>query len=657
VGGPSDPPDVPGPLRIPDDERVGAERIYGALRRSALSAGTEFWAREARARVRWMRPFTRTLDWEPPFARWFPDGELNASDNCLDRHVGHDAEERVAYHWEGEPGDRRSVTFGALLREVESVAAGLRDRGFGPSDCAAIYLPMVPELPVAMLALARLGIPFSVIFSGFSAAALRERILDIGARLVFTADGGHRRGRILPLKSTVDEALAGDATPRTVVVVRRTGESVPSVEHRDVEYADLLRTGGPPCPPTPLASTHPLFSLYSSGTTGRPKGISHGTGGYLTHVISTMRWVFDPRPDDVFWCAADIGWVTGHSYVVFAPLALGTTGVLYEGAFDHPSPERFWEIAERYRVSILHTSPTALRSLRKNVPDPRRGHDLGALRLLGTVGEAINPAVWRWYFDAVGDGRCPIVDTWWQTETGGMMVSPAPGIALIPLKPGSATLPLPGIDVDVVSASGEPAPPGSKGFVVVRRPWPGMLLTLRGDDDRYRSTYWGRFPGLYYTGDFGIRDEDGYLWFLGRADEVLKVSGHRLGTIEIEHALLSHPGVAEAAVCGRADATRGEVPVAFVVLKPGLGSSAPSGGALRDRVGEEIGHIARPEEVVFVRSLPKTRSGKIMRRVVRAVAEGREDLGDVSTLEDGASVEEILRAVQELRRQLGGAGP
>jgi acetyl-CoA synthetase len=515
---------------------------------------------------------------------------------------------------------------------------------------------MVPELPVTMLALARIGMPFTVVFSGFSAPALRGRIEDAGARLVITADGGYRRGKVVPLKATVDAAVEG-RPGTTTAVVRRTGAEVSWHAGRDVEFADLLRPAAPAAPAQGFPSTHPLFSLYSSGTTGRPKPILHGSGGYLTQVVATMRWVFDPTPEDVYWCAADIGWVTGHSYIVFAPLALGVTGILYEGAFDTPTPDRIFAMIERYRATILHTSPTALRALRKSVPHPSAGRDLGSLRLLGTVGEAINPSVWAWYRDEVGGGRCPIVDTWWQTETGGMMVSPCPGIALVPLKPGSATYPLPGIEVEVVTETGARAPDDTKGFVVVERPWPGMLLTLKGDDDRYRSAYWQKFPGRYYTGDFGVRDPEGYLWFLGRADEVLKVAGHRLGTIEIEDALLAVPGVAEAAVCGKDDAAKGEVPMAFVVLRPGVVENAAKAEALKDSVADAIGKIARPETVVFVRTLPKTRSGKIMRRVVRAVVEGVTDVGDLSTLEDEASVEEVREALKEFRTQLRGDPP
>ncbi len=647
----SEPPEgAPGALPI--GERVWPIERYRALHRRSIEDPLRFWEEVARDVVRWRRPFTRVLDWDPPFARWFPDGELNVAENCLDRHATGGARNRVAYYWEGEPGDRRTISYADLLSEVNRLAGALKARGFGPKDYAAVYLPMIPELPVVLLALARLGIPFTTVFSGFSAPALAERVADLGARLLFTADGGYRRGHIVPLKAIADEALRSAPGVETVVVVRRTGADVPWQEGRDVPYDGLLAEGPGRAEPVAVASDHLLFLLYSSGTTGTPKAIAHGSGGYLVHVAATMRWVFDPLPADVYWCAADVGWVTGHSYIIFGPLVNGLTSVLYEGAFDHPSPDRLFSLIERYGVSILYTSPTALRALRRHGDAPAARHDLSSLRLLGSVGEAINPSVWRWYFDIVGGGRCPIVDTWWQTETGGILISPAAGLGLVPLKPGSATLPLPGIDADVVEEDGRPAAVGQKGYVVIRRPWPGMLLGIHGNPGRYAAAYWSRFPGLYYAGDFGMRDADGYFWFLGRADEVLKVAGHRLGTIEIEDALLGHPAVAEAAVCGQSDPVKGEVPVAFVVLRTGQVPTAPLAQELAEHVAGRIGKIARPAAVHFVRLLPKTRSGKIMRRVVRAVAEGRAEVGDVSTLEDGASVEEVRRATAELAGEL-----
>ena len=613
-----------------------------------------FWGKVAREVVRWEEPFTEVLDWKPPFARWFPDGRLNVSANCLDRHQTTAARHRVAYYWEGEFGERSAISYDDLYREVNRLASALSRRGFGPNDYAAIYLPMIPELPVTMLALARLGIPFTTVFSGFSASALADRIRGLNARLLFTADGGYRRGQIVPLKTIADDAVAAAPSVETVVVARRTRQEVPLHPKRDVEWAALVGEGDRFIAPRPVPSDHLLFLLYSSGTTGVPKAIAHSTGGYLVHVTATMQWVFDPRPEEIFWCAADVGWVTGHSYIVFGPLSLGVTSLLYEGAYDFPKPDRLWEMISRYRVNILHTSPTALRALRRSGDHHVLAHDLTSLRLLGTVGEAINPTVWSWYYSTVGGGRCPVVDTWWQTETGGMMVSPAPGLATVPLKPGSATLPLPGIDADVVDESGERAAPGQKGYVVIRQPWPGMLLGIHGNPDRYRAAYWSKFPGMYYAGDWAVRDDDGYFWFLGRADEVLKVAGHRLGTIEIEDALLAYPGIAEAAVCGVPDEVKGEVPIAFVVVRTGTSPTMTLGDQLIDHVSAKIGKIARPERVHFVRMLPKTRSGKIMRRVVRAVAEGRTEVGDLTTLEDGASVDEIQRALKEFAHELRG---
>ena len=638
---------------LPVEERYWTTERYREAHRASLVDPAAFWAGIAREFVRWETPFARALDWDPPFARWFPDGRLNASDNCLDRHLAGATRHRVAYYWEGEPGDRRTISYDDLYREVNRLASALAKRGLGPKDFAAVYMPMVPELPVVLLALARLGIPFTTVFSGFSAAALAERMNGVKARILFTADGGYRRGHVVPLKTIADEALAQAPSVETVVVTRRTHDDVPMQAHRDLEWATVLHEGGRYQPPVPVASDHLLYLLYSSGTTGVPKAIAHGTGGYLVHVAATMRWIFDPGPSDVYWCAADVGWVTGHSYIIFGPLATGATSLLYEGAFDHPHPDRLWEMVERYHVSVLYTSPTALRALRRHGDEFATRHDLTSLRLLGTVGEAINPEVWRWYFETIGGRRCPIVDTWWQTETGGVMVAPAPGLGLVPLKPGSATLPLPGIDVDVVQEDGSPAPPGTKGFVVVRRPWPGMLLGVHGDPERYRAAYWTRFPGAYYAGDFAVKDGDGYLWFLGRADEVLKVAGHRLGTIEIEDAILGYPGVAEAAVCGVADEVKGEVPIAFVVLRSGAHPSATLTDGILEHVVERIGKIARPERVHFVRKLPKTRSGKIMRRVVKAVAEGRTDLGDVTTLEDEASVDEVQQAMHLFLHEVG----
>ena len=637
---------------LPFDARYWPTERYLSIHRQSVKDVAAFWEPIARDLVRWQRPFTTTVEGSFPHVRWFPDGRLNLAENCLDRHLDGATRNKVALYWEGEDGATRTLSYEDLSREVQRFAGALAARGFSSKDYAALYLPMVPELPISMLALARLGIPFTTVFSGFSAAALSERIRRIGARLLITADGGYRRGGVVALKSIADEALQEAPTVERTVVVRRTGSEIDLRDGRDLLWEDLARERHARVPAVGLPSDHPLFLLYSSGTTGHPKAIVHGTGGYLVHTLATMRWVFDARPEDVYWCAADIGWVTGHSYIVFGPLALGLTSVLYEGALDYPEPDRLWSMIERYRASILYTSPTALRGLRTHGDDAVLSHDLSSLRILGTVGEAINPAVWEWYYDVVGKRRCPIVDTWWQTETGGIMISTAPGLGLVPMKPGSATFPLPGIDADVVNEHGAPAAPGEKGFAVVYQPWPGMLLGLHGEEDRFLAGYWTRFPGAYYAGDYAVRDADGYFWFLGRADEVLKVAGHRLGTIEIEDAILSYPGVAEAAVCGRSDPIKGEVPVAFVVLKRGHEADAHLAESVAAHVSALIGKIARPEEVHLVRRLPKTRSGKIMRRVVKAVSEGRSDVGDVSTLEDGATVEEVRDAVARFSAEL-----
>ncbi|MCI4364381.1 MAG: acetate--CoA ligase [Thermoplasmata archaeon] len=643
------------PDRLPFDRRFTPSGAYAQLRSAAEANPEEFWAAVSRRELFWSRPFTTTLGGTPPEYRWFEGGELNAAVNCVERHLAGSSAHRVAYYWEGEDGARRTLSYADLGREVRTLASSLAEQGFGPEDRAALYLPMVPELPVAMLALAYLGIPFTVVFSGFASEALAHRIQDLGARLLFTADGGYRRGRVVPLKEIADRAVAQCPRVDTVVVVRRTHLEVPTSSVRERDWGELLARHAPRVPAREVSSEHPLFLLYSSGTTGLPKGIIHGTGGYLTQVAATTRWVFDPGPNDVLWCAADIGWVTGHSYIVFGPLALGATSVLYEGALDHPSPHRFYEILERYGVTELYTSPTALRSLRRHGDEPARSHRLGRLRLLGSVGEPINPSVWEWYFRVIGQGRCPIVDTWWQTETGGILVSPAPSLDGRPLKPGSATLPLPGIDVAVFREDGRPAAVGERGFAVVRRPWPGMLLGLWDDPERYRSAYWGRFPGVYYTGDYAVQDSDGYLWFLGRADEVLKVAGHRLGTAEIESALLQHPAVAEAAVCSEPDPVKGSRPFAVVVLKPGIEAGPGLAEELASGVGERVGKFARPERVLFVAMLPRTRSGKIMRRVVQAVVLQGDSVGDVSTLEDEASVEEVRQGVARLAAELAAA--
>ena len=602
------------------------------LRESAAEDYVSFWEGQAR-KLEWSRPWDRALDWDPPRARWFEGGELNASANALDAHRGISG--RAAILWEGEDGTERRITYGGLLRTVERLAGALESLGVRRGDRVAIYLPMVPELPAAMLACARIGAAHAVVFSGFSAASLRSRVADSGARVLVTADGGYRRGRVVPLKEIADEAVSGLGV--RCVVVRRTGAGV-RMGPGDAWWDDLLE-GAPAAPAAPVPSSHPLFILYTSGTTGRPKGVVHGTGGYLTHVASTFRWAFGPGDRDVYYCTADIGWVTGHSYVAYAPLVCGATQVVYEGAPDHPGPSRTWEILEKSGVSVFYTTPPALRMLARSAPPPS-SYGLSGLRLLGSVGEPINPSVWEWYRDEVGGSRCPVVDTWWQTETGGMMISDLPGIEDPDPVPGWAGRAVPGVDVGVVGADGRPAPPGERGHLVVRRPWPGMLLGLWGDEGRYREAYWSRFPGAYHAGDHAVMDGEGRVRLLGRSDDVLKVAGHRIGTAELEGCLVSHPGVAEAAVCGIPDETRGQAIAAFVVPR----GAPPPPGELEGLVRREVGPIAVPSAVFHVQSLPKTRSGKILRRLLQAMATGG-DLGDTSTLEDPGAVGDVRGAL------------
>ncbi len=628
-----------------------------ALNRSALEDPNRFWAPVA-DELHWFErsgPLFEPTE-SPPYGRWFPQWTSNLAYNCLDRWRGTPRWHRVAFHWEGEPGDRRALTYAELHRESERFAAGLRAAGVGAGDRVTLYLPMVPELPIAMLATARIGAIHSVVFGGFAASALAERVRDSGSRLVVTADGGWRRGKVVELKRTVDEALRSTPSVEKVVVVRRTGQPVASDRDRDVDYADFLRLGRGPVAPVPRTGSQPTYILYTSGTTGRPKGAVHGTGGYMLWSYYTMRSVFGLGDADLYWCTADIGWVTGHTYVVYGPLLTGATSLLYEGAPDSPKPDRWWDLIERHGVTVLYTSPTAIRSAMKHGDPWPRAHDLSSLRLLGTVGEPINPEAWHWYFREIGGGRCPIVDTWWQTETGGILISPQPGLAAFPLKPGSATLPLPGVDAAVVDEQGRPLPPNEKGLIVLRRPWPGVFLTLWGDEERYREVYFRRFPGAYYPADFCLVDDDGYFWLLGRADEVLKVAGHRISTTEIEDALITHPAVAESAVIGRHDDLRGESPVACVILRPGHAPSPTLRQELADRVRATVGAVAVPSAIYFVEKVPKTRSAKIMRRLIRDVVEERP-LGDTSTLEDETSIEEARRAYEELKRELARPPP
>jgi acetyl-CoA synthetase len=596
-----------------------------------------WWEREAE-RLSWFERWHTAHTWNEPFAEWFAGGKLNVTVNCLDRHVDAGGGDKVAYLVEGEPGDRRAITYAELLADVCRFANGLRSLGIGKGDRVTIYLPMIPELPIAMLACARIGAIHSVVFGGFSADALVDRIEDQQAVCVITADGGNRRGAVSPLKPAADDALARSPSVEHCVVVRRTGNEV-AWHERDVWYHDLIAEQPETCEPERMDAEDPLFILYTSGTTAKPKGIVHTTGGYLVAASTTHRLVFDIKPDDVYWCAADCGWVTGHTYIVYGPLANHTTGILYEGTPDTPDKDRFWDIIERYRASILYTAPTAIRTFMKWGPEYPAKHDLSSLRLLGSVGEPINPEAWMWYFEHIGGERCPIVDTWWQTETGSILISPLPGIST--LKPGSANRPLPGIAAEVVDERGARVEAGTGGgYITLTRPWPSMLRGIWGDEQRYRDTYWSKFPGRYFPGDGCREDADGDLWFMGRVDDVMNVSGHRISTTEVESALVDHPSVAEAAVVGKNDAETGQAIFAYVIARAGNEPSDALTAQLREHVATKIGKIARPKQVMFVPDLPKTRSGKIMRRLLRDVAESRA-LGDVTTLADPGIVEEI----------------
>ena len=608
----------------------GAERLE-QIRRDAARDPQAFWAGIA-AELHWFEPWQSVLDWSPPFAKWFVGGTTNLCYNCLDRHLGTWRRNKAAIIWEGEPGDSRVLTYADLQREVTRFANVLRGLGVQAGDRVGLYLPMIPELAIAMLACARIGATHSVVFGGFSAEALRDRLNDAQAKVVVTADGGYRRGAIVPLKASVDEALHQAPSVERVVVVSRTGQTVPMLEGRDLWWNELMDEASDVGECAPLDAEHPLFILYTSGTTGQPKGVVHTTGGYMVHTYITSKWVFDLKDEDTFFCTADVGWVTGHSYVLYGPLANGATTVMYEGAPNWPQPDRLWQIIDKYGVSILYTAPTAIRSFMKWGSEWPRKHRLDRLRLLGSVGEPINPEAWMWYRREIGKDRCPIVDTWWQTETGGIMITPLPGVT--PTTPGSATRPFPGIDVDIMTRDGQPVGPNQGGFLVIRRPWPGMLRTIYGDPDRYVQSYWSQIDGVYFTGDGARRDEDGYYWIMGRIDDVVNVSGHRLGTMEVESALVSHPAVAEAAVVGRPDDLKGQAIAAFVSLEAGHTWSKELEKELRDHVAREIGAFARPDDLRHAEALPKTRSGKIMRRLLRDIASGKETVGDTTTLED-----------------------
>jgi acetyl-CoA synthetase len=630
--------------RFPPAPEFAAQAQAGQSLYAAGSDWKAFWEEQARS-LEWISPWTDVLEWDPPHARWFVNGKLNASANCLDRHLSSARRNKAALIWEGEPGEQRVLTYWDLAREVGRCANALKGLGIRRGDRVAIYLPMIPEAVVAMLACARIGAVHSVVFGGFSAESLRERINDAQAVAVITADGGYRRGQVLPLKRFTDDAISQCPSIRHCIVVRRVGAEAfaPMQEGRDHWWHRLLDEASARCEPEAMDAEDLLFILYTSGTTGQPKGIVHTTGGYLTQVSSTTRYVFDLREEDVFWCTADVGWVTGHSYVVYGPLSLGATVVMYEGAPDWPERDRFWSIVERYGVSVLYTAPTAIRAFMKwGIEHPRR-HDLSTLRLLGSVGEPINPEAWMWYREHIGGGRCPIVDTWWQTETGGIMITPLPGVTTT--KPGSATVPFPGISAELVDNSGKRLEKGG-GFLTLTEPWPGMLRTIYGDDERYRNTYWSRFPGRYFAGDGAKLDDDGYWWILGRVDDVLNVAGHRIGTMEVESALVDHPSVAEAAVVGKSHELKGQAIAAFVTLKEGSRATAGLKDDLKEHVVKKIGAIARPDDILFSADLPKTRSGKIMRRLLKDIAEGRA-LGDTTTLADPAVVNRLKEMYED----------
>jgi acetyl-CoA synthetase len=619
----------------------------------ALKNPEAFWAEKAKA-IDWFKPFSQVLDdSNPPFFKWFPDGELNIAYNALDRHIKSNRKNKLAYIWEGEMGEVKTYTYYQLYREVNKLAKALKDYGVKKGDRVAVFLPVIPELPISLLATARIGGVHAVVFSGFSAEALADRVNDCGAKILITADGSFRRGKTVAIKDTADRAIPIMPGIEKVIVVKRTGQPVQMKEGRDVWYSDALAHAGANVyvEPESMKSTDPLFILYTSGTTGKPKGVQHGIGGYLVWAYWTLKWAFDPTDEDIYWCVADIGWITGHTYNVYAPLSMGITTFLFEGTPDYPAQDRWWDMIERHGITILYGTPTAVRMFMKFGEDWINKHDLSTLRLLGTVGEPINPEAWKWYYRVIGKEKLPIIDTWWQTETGGFMISPTTGIELTPLKPGSATMPLPGINVDIYDEKGQPLAAGNKGVLVIKSPWPGMLMTLWKDPDRYKQAYFGRWPGVYVSGDYAIRDPDGYFWLLGRADEVLKVAGHRIGTVELESALVAHPAVSEAAVMGKEDAVKGEVPVAFVTLRTGFQPSDELRAELVKHVRTTIGPIATPEAIVMVNKLPKTRSGKIMRRLLKAVLSGTP-LGDTSTIEDEGSIEDIKATYEELRKQL-----
>ncbi len=633
-----------------DSYDIGLGHSDTKVRTDAESDFVLFWGMQAK-KLSWFKPWTKTLEWNLPFAKWFVGGKINASYNTLDVHQNNRAQ-KPAILWEGEDGATRTVTYQDLFHDVCKFANVLKSLGVKKGDRVTVYLPMIPELPVTMLACSRIGAIHVVVFSGFSTTSLRDRIDDSKSKVIITADVGFRKGSIIKLQEIADESIKDLDFVKHVVVLKRTNsQSNLSAKHH--LWNKLMDNSSDECESEELDSTHPLYILYTSGTTGKPKGVLHGTGGYLTHLYSTFEWAFDIKDSDIFFCTADIGWVTGHSYVVYGPLLHGATVIMYEGTPDHPTTSRMWEIIQRYGVTIFYTTPTALRMFMKFGDTLPSSFDLSSLRLLGTVGEPINPDVWRWYFTIIGKSKCPIVDTWWQTETGGMMLSPLPGLETISLKPGSATKPIPGTDIAVVDENGHETASGKKGYLVIRNPWPGMLMTLWGDDEKYRNVYWSKYKNAYYPGDYAIKDSDGYFWLLGRADDILKVAGHRIGTAEIESALVSHIDVVEAAVCGIPDEIKGDAIIVFAILKQNAKKDHDKlRSELIEIIRNGIGPIATPQQIHFVTKLPKTRSGKIMRRLLKAIAKN-EKIGDISTLEDSAAVHEIQASFDELEKTEG----
>jgi len=630
----------PPPKKFREKAIVKSESVYkkDGWNREAL---WEVFAKE----LEWYKKWKKVLDWKPPHAKWFLGGKINVSYNCLDRHINTTRKNKAAIVWEGEPGDNRVLTYWDLYREVTRFANVLKRLGVKRGDRVTIYLPMIPELPIAMLACARIGAPHSVVFGGFSAESLRDRINDAQAKILITADGGYRRGGIVPLKKNADEALRDTPTIEKVVVVRRVGEKaeVEMKSERDLWWHELMKDAPLYCEPEKMDSEDMLYILYTSGTTGKPKGVVHTTGGYLVGVYATTKWVFDLKEEDTYWCTADIGWVTGHSYIVYGPLANGATSVMYEGAPDYPDKDRFWDIVEKYGVTVFYTAPTAIRTFMKWGEEYPKRHNLSTLRLLGTVGEPINPEAWMWYYINIGNKKCPVVDTWWQTETGMILITPLPGVTT--LKPGSATKPFPGIEADIVDENGKSIKVGA-GYLVLKSPWPAMLRTIYGDPERYVQQYWSRFPNMYFTGDGAKRGKDGYFWLLGRVDDVMNVAGHRVSTMEVESALVDHSSVAEAAVIGKAHELKGQAISAFVTLKEGIRSNSGLIDELKKHVGKKIGALARPDDIIFTAELPKTRSGKIMRRLLRDIAEGRA-LGDTTTLADPTVVRQLEEKYEE----------